>query len=216
MTEKPQPNGDLMAGQRFEIPAAIAVPGMTIRASFPLGSGENHILQFERTLDADASDEEIDFNCDKMVRAGDRQRAKFELPGLRRQLENVNHKLGLDRENKLRAEGEIALFKKVRGDKTRELRERHDALYADEYRKHVDSGRMGEFHPQGAVKGNLERLKTEIEQLSAPVEARENDLLRALADAELEVAKGERAARQLLSLIREGESLARGEDISGV
>lgn len=216
MSDNPRTNGDLMAGQRFEIPAAIAVPGMTVRASFPLGSGDNHILQFERTIDADAPQEEIDYLCDVMVRAGDRLRAKFELPGLRRQLENVYYKLNLDRANKQRSEAEIEAFRIARMDKSRELRERHQAVYDQAYKEHIASGRMGEFEPGGALKGNLERMKTEIEQLSAPIEERENDLVTQLRRAEHEVEQGERAVTQLQSLIRERESLARGEDISGV
>jgi hypothetical protein len=205
-----------MAGQRFEIPAAIAVPGMTVRASFPLGSGEHHILQFERTLDADASQEEINFECDKMMQAGDRLRAKYELPGLRRQLANVNYKLALDRDLKRRAEAQLDAYKKARLDKARELRDRHQALFDEAYGRHVAEGRMAEFQPEGALKGNLERLKSEIEQLSAPVEDKENDVVRAVNDAAVEIEKGERAIRQLTELIQEGESLARGEDISGV
>lgn len=197
-----------------EIPQAIAEPGLIIRLSQSLGS-QSDVIQFEGFIDRDSEQGEINALCDKLVRAGARQRAKSELPGLRRQLEGVQHKTT---ENRARLASVIAamnVYAEERKDRQLAKQLDHDRLLNEARDQHVASGRRGEFRPAAGMGGNLNRLKSEIEQLNGPTKE-ENEYLQQKSVLDNEIAEGNRAMAQLTTLIVENERLAKGEDISGV
>lgn len=209
------PDDSYKVGERYEIPAAIAVPGLTIRASYNLG-GDNRILQFELTVDRDDDEAEILRRSESLTRVGDVIRAKFELPALRRQRKGVQDKHDENTLRHLRSQGEVDAYKEARLDKAREIDADYKRVYEAAYEEHARSGRQSAFVPQGATKSKLTALKNDAAQLVEPVGSQEQDCLRRLAEVAEEIKQGERALVQLDELINEAERLARGEDISGV
>jgi len=209
------PDDNYKPGERYEIPAAIAVPGLTIRASYSLG-GDNRILQFEQTVDRDEPEAEILRRSESMTRVADQLRAKFELPGLRRQRKGLQERHDENLIRHIRSQKEIDAYKQARIDKAQQLDVEFKKVYDHAYEAHARSGRQADFQPQGSVKSKLMALQSEQEKLNAPIESHEQDALRRLAEVEEEIKQGERALAQLDELITEDERLARGEDISGV
>lgn len=209
------PDDGHKSNEQYILPAAIAVPGLTIRASYSLG-GDNRILQFELTVDRDDDEAEILRRSESMTRIGDVIRAKFELPALRRQRRGVQDKHDENLKRHIRASGEVDAFKQARIDKAREVEADYKRVYENAYEEHARTGRQSAFVPQGATKSKLTALKNDAAQLAEPVGSQEQDCLRRLTEVTEEIKQGERALAQLDELINEAERLARGEDISGV
>lgn len=198
-----------------QTPEGIAAPGLIARYTLSFGD-QGTGIQLESFHDRDASQEEIDFLCDKMVRAGDRVKAKHQLPVFRRQLESVEAKHA---DNLVRQAGVKAQLAAVTEERERQtlllsaqrdqaLKEAQDAWYA--------SGKRGEFKPQGATSGMLGRLNAQITQLADHQTRDKNEAKVQLSVLENEIKEGDRALDQMRTLIAEAERVARGEDVSGV
>jgi hypothetical protein len=198
-----------------QIASAIADPGLILRASISLGE-QDCVVQYEGYLDRDCSQREVDALTDKMILAGKRQKAKHQLPGLRRQLEDARHTLG---ENKVRLEklnaSEKAAFDE-RKNQAQRLTAQAQALVTAEQDGWIASGRKGDFRLQGSAKSRVDRMNAEIEALSSNQnkESSEAQIQRGQLVGEIEA--GDRKVYMLGVLIEENERAAHGEDISEV
>ena len=197
-----------MAGHQHKVPEivpALAEPGIIIRASINLGE-QDRIIQFECFTDRDASQAEIDHQCDKIVRAGDRLRALHLLPSYRRQLEQLEY---THAENKARLEAGEAHLKamtEAREEKIIELqRQISDQVnYARD--AHVASGRRGEFKPPQTL---AREQKAAIEELMRNQQNEENKVAGDRSVLENEIKEGDRKVYQMKVMIGEFEALAR-------
>ncbi len=165
------------------LPEALAAPGLIIRTSINLGE-QDRIIQFEGFVDRDASLSEIHHLCDKIRKAGDRQRAIHALPAIRRHLDDVEYR---NNDNKRRlAElnaGEKAMDD-ARAQKRIELRTQlQDAVMRAED-EHIRSGRRGEFKAPASV---TSRPSTELAALhdAEQKDHSENQVQRATLENEI-------------------------------
>lgn len=204
-----------MPGKTDHIPQAIAEPGLIARYTLAFGD-QGTGIQLESFHDRDASQAEIDALCDKMVRAGDRVKARHQLPVFRRQLQGVEAK---HIENKARKAGVLAQLEtmaEARKEKVLQLTVRRDLKQKAAEDAWYESGRKGEFKPQGAAAADLSRLNAEISQLEQNQTKDNNEAQAQLSVLDNELKEGDRAISQMQALIAEAEALARGEDVSGV
>ena len=137
-----------------QMPAAIAAPGLIIRSQINLGENERSI-QFEGYIDRDSDQSEINHLCDKMVRAGDRLRAKHVLPKLYRTLEDAEHMLNGNKKRLAELEAGLVAMDEARDAKALELNGRLSEQINAARDAHVESGRRGEFKPPAAVTANI-------------------------------------------------------------
>ncbi len=195
-----------------EVAAALVEPGLIIRTSINLGE-QDRIIQFEGFVDRDASQAEIDFLCDKIRKAGDRQRAIHALPHMLRQLSDVEYR---NNDNKKRL-AELNAGEKAM-DEAREAKRTEFEVYLSDaimraQEEHRVSGRRGEFKVPPAVtrvpQGNLEALRAAQEKDHA-----ENQVQR--TTLENEIKEGDRAIAKQKELIAEYEALRAGEPANDV
>lgn len=199
----------------IEVPAGIAEPGVILRLSQSLG-GTNDVFQLEGGIDRDASQAEFDHLADKMARTAARLAAKSNLPGLRRQLENVEYKHNENRRRLAELNAGEDEVTKIRAEKVAELQVRAGQIETQAQEAYRATGRQGKFKPQGHVAGELGKVRSAIASIEEAGVKERNEAQVQRATLENELKDGERAVAQLNSLIRENEALVRGEDISGV
>ncbi len=185
------------------LPEALASPGLIIRTSINLGE-QDRIIQFEGFVDRDATLSEIHHLCDKIRKAGDRQRAIHALPAIRRHLDDVEYR---NNDNKRRlAElnaGEKAM-NEARAEKAQQLQVHLQDAVSQAQAEHERSGRRGEFKaPAQVTRGPVSQLEAlrEAEQK----EHAENAVQR--LTLENEIKEGDRAIAKQNELIAEYEAL---------
>lgn len=200
--------------EQYGVPTALLAPGLIIKATVSLGE-PNSALQFEGYLDRDCEQAEIDALCAKMVNAGNRERAKAELPGLRHKLK---YQEGLLRENRARKAGVDAKLEelaKLRSNKALELQVERDAAMREDQDRWNESGRRAEYKPQGGVAARLARFDSEIAALTTDQHKDDSAAMVQLSEIDGQINGSLQAIAQLKELIDDFERLARHEDISG-
>jgi hypothetical protein len=183
---------------------ALAEPGLIIRTSINLGEQER-VIQFEGFIDRDSSQSEIDHLCDKMVKAGDRLRAKHVLPSYRRNLEDVEYKTNENKKRLAQLEAGLKAMDEAREQKRAELQTEQSNRLATARDEHVASGRRGPFNPGASL---TSRFSAQINQLSEAhnKEHAEAAVQRSTLDGEIK--EGDRQIFKWKALIEEHEKLA--------
>jgi hypothetical protein len=197
------------------VPGAIAEPGMTLRVNIGLGE-QDRVLQIESFIERECDQSELDTLVEKMVRAGNRAKAKTMLPMYRRQLRFQEGKLNENRGRVAAVEAKLTELDRLRKEKALELRKGHDELLRRDQDAWANNpGKRGEYKPAAAVVSKLTRSMTEIKSLEADQSKDEAEAAQQLSILENEIKEGQRVLGEVNDMIRECEMLARHEDISG-
>jgi Zn-dependent oligopeptidase len=142
-------------------PKGVSVIGYSVTANI---DGQRQMV-FQHFVAQDATDEEVNRDLDRIMRLVDRQRAIYELPDMRDELEKLSDEIAQYTEDKTtsaeanfrKAQAEIDVqLETMQADEKRVREEAYDA-----FRK---SGRQGQFEPKGHVKAQLERLAVGIRE----------------------------------------------------
>lgn len=188
-----------------EIAPALAQPGLIVRTSINLGE-QDRIIQFEGFIDRDAEQAEIDHLCDKMVRAGDRLKARHMLPIYRRQLEDLEYRHTENRKRLAELEARLKAADEARLEKRTELSTQLAQAISDARDAHLASGRRGEFKPTPQV---TQRIDVQISQLDEMQSREHNEAAQTRSTLDNELKEGQRAVDQAKKLIAEYEAMAR-------
>jgi hypothetical protein len=185
-----------------ELPQALVEPGIIIRMSVNLGA-QDRIIQFETFADRDESQAEIDRRCDVMRRAGDRQHAIYELPGLLHRLEDVEYRTNDNKKRLAQLDAGEKAMDAARAEKRGEFQTQLQNAVSRAEEEHILSGRRGEFK---AAAGITRAPQAHLETL-AVAEAKdhaENELQRAALRNEIR--DGDRAIFQQKQMVAECEA----------
>lgn len=196
------------------VPGAIAEPGMTLRVNIGLGE-QDRVLQIESFIERECDQAELDTLVEKMLRAGNRAKAKTMLPMYRRQLRFQEGKLRENRARVAEVDAKIMALKDLREEKALELRKQHDALLQESQDAWYAGGKRGEYKPVGGTHSRLTRMMTEIEALTGDQNKDAAEATQQLSILENEIKEGQRVIGEVNDMIHECEALARHEDISG-
>lgn len=204
-----------MSGHQIDIPKALAEPGMIMRLNVGLGE-QDRVFQIESFVDRDAQQSEIDEVAAKMMRAGDRLKARTQLPILRRQLDSIEfkHRDNLQRLAKLNASEQAA--NELRGQEIIKLMSQASKIQQIAQDNWIASGRRGEFKLQGGDKSAVARSEQAADMLKEQIAKESAEAIQQRSVLDNEIAEGSRTMNQLKRLIEEAEALYRGEDITGV
>lgn len=143
------------------------LPAITMAAigvSVAIALGERQSLTIQTHMPLDASKEEQDQVMDRLRRLADRERAFAELPQMIEDLDKQEREFANMRQNladidKAHAEKVIDLDRAMVEGKTR-----LEEIKQQDYEKFVESGRRGEYRPQGHVKTTLDALFADVEK----------------------------------------------------
>ncbi len=186
------------------LPPALAEPGLIIRTSINLGEQER-IIQFEGFIDRDSSQSEIDHLCDKMVRAGDRLRAKHVLPSYRRNLEDVEYKNNDNKKRLAQLEAGLKAMDEAREEKRFELQREQSEKISAARDEHYARGKRGEFEPGANL---TSRFNAQINQLAEAHTKEHAEAAVQRTTLEGEIKEGDRQIFKWKALIEEHEALA--------
>ncbi len=186
------------------LPPALAEPGLIIRTSINLGEQER-IIQFEGFIDRDSSQGEIDHLCDKMVRAGDRLRARHVLPSYRRNLEDVEYKNNDNKKRLAQLEAGLKAMDEAREEKRSELNQALSNRISAARDEHASTGRRGEFKPGANITATI---TTQLSQLTEAGAKEHAEAAVQRTTLEGEIKEGDRQIFKWKALIEEHEALA--------
>jgi hypothetical protein len=186
--------------------------GIAMRVSIP--SEDGRLIEMTCVAPADATPDGLDLLLDKMVRAGNRQKALARLPELRTQLEQHQEKIVGNKGIIARRNAEVAARKEMREEERQKLRLQLNQLTEVAEVEHRNSGRRLAFDP--AKVQTLKPPQRSIDQLDEMDRKDEAEAIVANSGNQNEIIGDERTCALIRKMIAECERQARGEDISGV
>lgn len=128
---------------------------------------------------------EVDKIMDSLFRAGDRQKAKYDLASLHDTLEDHEKNLGRALEDVARLDVEHEAAKDLRRGELSNLQIAREQAYQDGVAKHTASGRHAAYQPAGAKKNELEAFDKQAGAMRAAQEKADNE--RTVAKGQLEI-----------------------------
>ena len=186
--------------------------GIAMRVSIP--SEDGRLIEMTCVAPADATPDGLDLLLDKMVRAGNRQKALARLPALRTQLEQHRERIVGNKGIIAQRMAEVAAKKEIREEERQKLRMHLNQLTEKAEAHHYDSGRRGAFDP--AKENVLKPPQRQLEALDEMDRKDEAEATVANSGNQNEILGDERTCALIRKMIVECERQARGEDISGV
>ncbi len=187
---------------------------MTLRVNIGLGE-QDRVLQIESFIERECDQGELDTLVEKMIRAGNRAKAKTMLPTFRRQLRYQEGKLHENQSKKAGVEAKLSELNRLRSEKALELRKQHDALLQESQDAWYAGGKRGEFKPVGGTYSRLTRMMSEIEALTADQNKDDAEAVQQISVIENEIKEGQRVIGEINDMIHDCEALAAHKDISG-
>ena len=186
--------------------------GIAMRVSIP--SEDGRMIEMTCVAPADCTPDGLDLLLDKMVKAGNRQKALARLPELRTQLEQHQEKIvgnqGIIAKRNAEVEARKSFRSVERSKLQLQLMQMADAAEAD----HQNSGRRGKFN--AATHQPLKPVQRQIDALDEMDQKDANETVIANSGNQNEIASDERTCALIRKMIDECERQARGEDISGI
>ena len=142
-------------------PTQVVALGYTIIGSI----SDNAQITFHHAIAEDESDASVNAKIDRIMAFIDRQKSKYEAPGLQKELADLEDKL-------LLIDGDVAnaelRFQKDRADQQVQV-DTYSAtikkLNDEGYARHVSSGRGGAYHPAGQAKQQIAAAESGIQQV---------------------------------------------------
>lgn len=186
------------------------LPAITMAAigvSVAIALGERQSLTIQTHMPLDASKAEQDEVMDRLRRLADRERAFAELPQMLEDLEKQEREFANMRQN-------LADLDKAHEAKLLELEQkvidgkaRWDEIQKQDYEKFTESGRRGEYRPQGHVKTTLDALKEEGAGCAAEMQRLQAEKMQNERNLEVSAERFPKAIASLKAKIEEARRL---------
>lgn len=163
------------------IPPVGNVPGLGFSMQVDLGAGR--VCTLQTFLPNDCSIDELNAMLDKMTKAGDRQRAHYNIEGLLRDLKKFEKEQEQALEDLAKSEAE---HKETQAGRTASVEKAYKALGTYEAAATVDAAERGRRVPGPTAqdRANMKRTQNGIEKLKVEIEVAENEHQKSIFEAQ--------------------------------
>lgn len=149
----------------------------------------NRQIVFQHFVAADEDDASVNANLDRIMGLVDRQRARYEIPGLAEELETLTNTMAQYEEDRARVDLEYDKAMATLDVQIEEMAGKRKEFFDDGYAQHKSSGRQGSYKPQGMVKTNIARVENAIEQAKEAKTKNLNERAQATENLEISITR---------------------------
>lgn len=149
----------------------------------------NRQIVFQHFVAADEDDTSVNANLDRIMGLVDRQRARYEIPGLAEELETLTNTMAQYEEDRARVDLEYDKAMATLDVQIEEMAGKRKEFFDQGYEQHKSSGRQGSYKPQGMVKTNIARVENAIEQAKEAKTKNLNERAQATENLEISITR---------------------------
>lgn len=149
----------------------------------------NRQIVFQHFVAADEDDASVNANLDRIMGLVDRQRARYEIPGLAEELETLTNTMAQYEEDRARVDLEYDKAMATLDVQIEEMAGKRKEFFDQGYEQHKSSGRQGSYKPQGMVKTNIARVENAIEQAKEAKTKNLNERAQATENLEISITR---------------------------
>ena len=149
----------------------------------------NRQIVFQHFVAADEDDSSVNGNLDRIMSLVDRQRARYEIPGLQEELDTLTNTMAQYEEDRARVDLEYDKAMATLDVQIEEMAGKRKEFFDQGYEQHKSSGRQGSYKPQGMVKTNIARVENAIEQAKEAKTKNLNERAQATENLEISITR---------------------------
>jgi hypothetical protein len=149
----------------------------------------NRQIVFQHFVAADEDDTSVNANLDRIMGLVDRQRARYEIPGLQEELDTLTNTMAQYEEDRARVDLEYDKAMATLDVQIEEMGGKRKEFFDQGYEQHKSSGRQGSYKPQGMVKTNIARVENAIEQAKDAKTKNLNERAQAIENLEISITR---------------------------
>lgn len=149
----------------------------------------NRQIVFQHFVAADEDDASVNANLDRIMSLVDRQRARYEIPGLQEELDTLTNTMAQYEEDRARVDLEYDKAMATLDVQIEEMAGKRKEFFDQGYEQHKSSGRQGSYKPQGMVKTNIARVENAIEQAKEAKTKNLNERAQATENLEISITR---------------------------
>lgn len=143
---------------------------------------DNAQVTFHSAIADDDSDDVANAKLDRIMRLVNRQRVLGEVPGIEKELRDLEDKLAQLKEDEAFAEANHQKEQASLQVQAEKLRAALTAANAEAETQHAASGRGGSYAPRGHVKTNIDRAKSGLDGVLGALVKNENEVAQTKAN----------------------------------
>lgn len=151
--------------------------------------GDERQITLQHFIGDDESDDKVHAAMDRIMACIDRQKARLRIPELKLEKQKLEGELAMAERDRTAIELDHQHKDQARDRAILELRSKGKEIHDDGYNKHVASGRVGPFVPQGQAQSRLAAIESDVGKIvqAAINDAQERDVALANLDHNLKM-----------------------------